>query len=226
MNELAKKRNREIGQRIYDALDAKGMQRKELAEKTGILANTISYFCSGTRIPNVDQLISIAKALDVSTDYLLGLTESMQLSVDARGVSDYTGLSDRAIAILHDENISIDVRRIINILAQSTYYIHFASSLFQYLNSETANIYDMNGNELLNYSLALKDYEGDAEKTISILEEIEKHKIESFVISTEYKEGSTERSVPLDESFWSALFLNFIMDDLRKIKTEISVDHP
>lgn len=64
--------NADIGSRIRMALEMAGMKQKELAEILGVTDNTVSYFCNGTRLPNIKQLVCIAKTLCVSTDYLIG----------------------------------------------------------------------------------------------------------------------------------------------------------
>lgn len=56
----------------------KGSQ-KQLAEHLGFSAYTIyQKYELGIREPDLGKLIAIAKYLDVSTDYLLGLTENPQ----------------------------------------------------------------------------------------------------------------------------------------------------
>lgn len=62
-----------IGQRINTALADRQMKQKELAAKIGVTDNTISYFCSGGRTPNTQQIIKIANVLGVTADFLLGL---------------------------------------------------------------------------------------------------------------------------------------------------------
>lgn len=63
---------KQIGQRIYCTLMSKNIKQKELAAALGVTDNTISYFVSGKRTPNTEQIIKIAAFLNVSTDYLLG----------------------------------------------------------------------------------------------------------------------------------------------------------
>lgn len=60
-----------IGEQINIALLKKNIKQKELAKAIGVTDNTISYFVSGSRTPNTEQIIEIAKFLGVSTDYLL-----------------------------------------------------------------------------------------------------------------------------------------------------------
>jgi transcriptional regulator with XRE-family HTH domain len=51
------------------------MMQKELAEKIGVNEMAISRYIHGSRMVSVSILIDICKALNVSADYLLGLTE-------------------------------------------------------------------------------------------------------------------------------------------------------
>lgn len=64
-----------VGQRLKKALDEQGMMQKELAEKVGLNENAISRYIHGGRIISTPILVDICKALNVSADYLLGLSE-------------------------------------------------------------------------------------------------------------------------------------------------------
>ncbi len=92
--------NGNIGQRINSALAKRGKKQKELAAAIGVQDNTISYFCSGARTPNAQQIIGIAKYLHVSTDYLLGLSTAMDFDTTIQEVCKYTGLSQEAVEAL------------------------------------------------------------------------------------------------------------------------------
>ena len=60
---------------LYNLLKQRGMTQKLLAEKAHTTEATISRYLSDTkRMPRADLVASIAEALDVSTDYLLGLS--------------------------------------------------------------------------------------------------------------------------------------------------------
>jgi transcriptional regulator with XRE-family HTH domain len=64
-----------FGQRLKAALNSRQMMQKELAEKIGVNEMAISRYVHGGRIISVPILIDICKALNVSADYLLGLSE-------------------------------------------------------------------------------------------------------------------------------------------------------
>ena len=85
------------------------MTQRELANGIGIHVNIVSYWCRATRIPNTEQIISIAKFLGVSSDYLLGLTDKKAPDIDMRALCDKTGLTEQAAVnlikiMVEDEN--------------------------------------------------------------------------------------------------------------------------
>jgi len=60
---------------LYDLLQQRGLTQRTLAEMAHTTEATISrYLTNSDRMPRVDLVASIAQALNVSTDYLLGLT--------------------------------------------------------------------------------------------------------------------------------------------------------
>ena len=62
----------EFYRRLREARKANSLTQEELAEKADISRGLVSRYESGAVIPTVDVLVSLANALDVSTDYLLG----------------------------------------------------------------------------------------------------------------------------------------------------------
>ena len=79
-----------VGMRINSALARSGMLQKDLAKILGVTDNTISYYCNGARSPQLEQLPTIAKALNTTVDYLLGVTADPDIqksAVDDLGLS-------------------------------------------------------------------------------------------------------------------------------------------
>lgn len=97
MNDLTK---RKIGERINSALADANCKQKDLAKALGVTDNTVSYWCSGARTPNTEQIIEIAMKLGVSSDYLLGLSDVMTNDTDVKMICDYTGLTEEAVSFL------------------------------------------------------------------------------------------------------------------------------
>ena len=61
--------------RLNEALIECNISQKALAEKIFMSQSVINNYCTGKREPSLPVLIAICKALNVSADYLLGLTD-------------------------------------------------------------------------------------------------------------------------------------------------------
>ena len=93
--------NKTIGCRINQLLAEKDVKQKDLAKELGVTDNTVSYFVSGARKPNIEQIIKIAKYFNVSTDYILGVSNAKTTNAALKGVCEYTGLSEANIRRLN-----------------------------------------------------------------------------------------------------------------------------
>ena len=66
----------EIGQKIKELRELRGMEQIELAWELGYKSqSTISKWESGTNLPTGKKLIELARVLDVSTNEILGMAE-------------------------------------------------------------------------------------------------------------------------------------------------------
>lgn len=110
---------KELGQRINAALAMRDKKQKELANAIGVTDNTISYFCGGKRTPNLQQIIAIAKELNVSTDYLLGVSGTPSVDEDIQVACKTTGLTENAVDAIKKFGESRDVLN--HILKESDY---------------------------------------------------------------------------------------------------------
>lgn len=61
-----------FSERVSLLLSQRKLTQKELATKAGVTESAMSYYVKGERTPRGEILSRIAKALDTSTDYLLG----------------------------------------------------------------------------------------------------------------------------------------------------------
>ncbi len=71
-----------VGERIQILLESRNMTRKQLAEASGLTEAAISRYITGARNPKSISLSAIAKALDVTSDELLGNTIDTSNDVD------------------------------------------------------------------------------------------------------------------------------------------------
>jgi transcriptional regulator with XRE-family HTH domain len=66
----------DIAARIRTERERLGLSQEKLAQRMGLDRNTLWHIEAGrTKNPRADHIIALAKAFDVSADYLLGLTD-------------------------------------------------------------------------------------------------------------------------------------------------------
>lgn len=78
--------------RLRVAMEFSGETQTSLAEKIGIKRQTIGVYCSGQSQPNADTIARIAKALGISADWLLGLTEMVEKRDTSNDVFSFLSL--------------------------------------------------------------------------------------------------------------------------------------
>jgi transcriptional regulator with XRE-family HTH domain len=64
--------------RLKQVLKEKRIQQKELAMKLGISDRTVNSYCNGKSFPSLDALGEICRILDVSSDFLIGITDDFK----------------------------------------------------------------------------------------------------------------------------------------------------
>mgnify|MGYP004692454515 CR=1 FL=1 len=77
--------------RLEQVRKEKGLTQTKLASKAGITKSAMSCYIRRKRIPRGDILVSIARALDVSIDYLVGISNVKKRQTNAdriRNMSD------------------------------------------------------------------------------------------------------------------------------------------
>lgn len=89
-----------IGDRIREARNSKGLTQKQLGDLSATSEITIRQYEIGKREPRAEQLCLIAKALDISADYLLGLSPEPCSNIDDSEICIRTGLSVEALTKL------------------------------------------------------------------------------------------------------------------------------
>ena len=76
------------------------MSQDTIAKALGISRQAISYYMNGTSLPDIESLEKISRLLEVSADYLLGISEYKSIDSDIAQASITTGLSEDAILAL------------------------------------------------------------------------------------------------------------------------------
>lgn len=68
------------------------MQQEQVAKQIGVTKSTISTYENNARQPSLEMLVRLARLYNVSTDYLLGITDSVTIEV--------SGLTDEDIRLV------------------------------------------------------------------------------------------------------------------------------
>lgn len=68
-----------FSRRLRAAMFRRDLISRQLAEKTGICDSQISSYVNGRSAPGAMRLVILSLALDVSVDWLLGLSDQMEL---------------------------------------------------------------------------------------------------------------------------------------------------
>ena len=66
---------KDIQMRLREAIKQSGLQQKELANKIGVSAQTVSKYMCKDVFPALDTFAKLCAALDVKSDYILGISE-------------------------------------------------------------------------------------------------------------------------------------------------------
>lgn len=62
-------------ERLNEVLIENNLSQNALAKKISMSQGVVNNYCTGKREPSLEVLIAICKELNVSADYLLGLTD-------------------------------------------------------------------------------------------------------------------------------------------------------
>ena len=103
-------------ERLISLREERGIKRQQLADDLGITRASLEYYEKGKRKPDLEMIVKIANNLNVSTDYLLGLTQAATADKDKQAVCDYTGLTSEAVDIIRDEIFGNSIREVLNSL--------------------------------------------------------------------------------------------------------------
>ena len=81
-----------MGEKLKSLRIEKNLTQKQVADRIGLAISAVSSYESGTRYPSYDALVKLARIFHVSTDYLLGITNTRNI--------DVTGLNDNEIELV------------------------------------------------------------------------------------------------------------------------------
>jgi transcriptional regulator with XRE-family HTH domain len=95
-----------FGQRLYDLIWTTNnrfgriITEEELGKAVGVTGAAVSAWIQGVSVPKMDALVKTANFLDVSTDYLAGISKSSSRDGDTQAFAKKYGLNDDALKTL------------------------------------------------------------------------------------------------------------------------------
>lgn len=126
------------------------MSQKDVADKIGIGVSTYGFYETGEREPTLDTLIQLSeKVFNVSTDYLLGLTDVETPNIEERAITEQYGLNENSLRTL--SNIQSDQHKIrkdlltntINLFITNNCDIFYNMAYYIYANFNQFTILDL-----------------------------------------------------------------------------------
>jgi len=133
-----------LATRLRELIEETGVSQTELAAAIGVTRQAVNSYTLGNTVPNSDVLLNISKFFDVSSDYLLGLSDVKSIDVTKKEVCEMTGLSDKSIEIL--QNILKFRRRsyidMLNFLIEETDFVLQDFGGCRFYNSTLKSMYE------------------------------------------------------------------------------------
>lgn len=77
-------------------------KQKDIAEICGVTRQSVSLWSKGDTIPDIVSLSAISEHFGVSSDYLIGLSNTKENRVTAQTVGEFLGISEETVLILKE----------------------------------------------------------------------------------------------------------------------------
>lgn len=180
-----------FAKRLKELRTEKHISQAELATNLNLSNRTISMYEQGNSEPNVETLINIANFFNVSTDYLIGITNSKD--PDNRSISDTLHLSDNAINILKElprtvsQTTGASLSDVLNALIIHPKFISILNSILLYVSRTHSDWEDFNNFllEQFSYKSEISEAKILSKSTITnefhlLLNDLINNKIETF----------------------------------------------
>ena len=90
-----------FAQRLRLLMTEHSTKQTDLAEHLGLTRQAISKYADGSVLPNIENLQKICEFFNVSSDYMIGLSNSESVVDEERYCSDFTGLNTNSIKVLN-----------------------------------------------------------------------------------------------------------------------------
>ena len=114
---------------LRDLMEENGTTQEQLREVLGLSSRqAITGYMNGSTLPTSDKLYAIAKYFNVSSDYLIGLSEIETSDIQTRAVIEDSGLSEDAVENLLDHIPG--TQKLLSLILESRYFLEEMGNKF------------------------------------------------------------------------------------------------
>lgn len=149
--------NEAFPSRLRKIMEEKGKTQQELADAIGKTRQAVGYYADGSSSPDWKTIAAIANHLEVSADWLLGLSSTPAIDDRARSACDFLGLSLDAARFLYKNKTNHPFVETVNFLLEAHEIIsdmanYFAAFTLQSITSEPYKYIPLKGQPTNNLS--------------------------------------------------------------------------
>jgi len=94
--------------RLNQIMKENEISQTTMANYIGCTRQAISQYTSGKNLPNIEVLFHISKFLNVTTDWLVGLSNAKTHDASIQSISKKTGLSEKAIINISNDSFALE----------------------------------------------------------------------------------------------------------------------
>lgn len=122
--------------RLRDLLETRKITITALAKELNVTRQAVSQYADGSVQPNIEKLVSIAAFFNVSTDYLVGLSDYEKRSTGDLTAADMGIDNDAALQLSKDKKEKSGISgAVLSLLAKSKHFWEFSDAIADYIRS-------------------------------------------------------------------------------------------
>lgn len=151
-------------ERLKSLRNAAKLNQTELGEKLNCQRTRIADLERGKSTPTIEDITILCKTFNVSSDYLLGLSDIQTTNVELKEVCEYTGLTEDALKVLKHLTKNTEYKDLINFIIPHNNFLYVLLQLFLYVEKmksavDSQEIYIKDKNNIKKLLMADNDYE-------------------------------------------------------------------
>ncbi|MFT3951199.1 MAG: helix-turn-helix transcriptional regulator [Oscillospiraceae bacterium] len=108
-----------FGKRLQELREKKGETQQQLADAISITRQSLSRYEAAERTMNIELLVKVATHFNVTTDFLLGLSNVKSTELSIKNACEVTGLTEDAARFLSELNVD-GVPKLLSIMLTRT----------------------------------------------------------------------------------------------------------